>query len=378
MSGGAPKEVPFGDIPSFCNRLQATMTASAFLTLHELVKKARQKLSHDDWDYIVGGTETETTVKRNRLALDSIAFRPRVLRDVSKVDPSARFLGRTLRLPLILAPIGGLELFAPEGGGAAVKAAQQFGVSHMLSSVCAPGLDAVAQAAPDALRIFQLYTRGDAAWVDAMAARAIAAGYSAFCLTVDTAYYSRRERDLAKRHTRSGAMPEREFQTRLTWNDVARLKTKFAIPLILKGIATAEDATLALEHGVDVIYVSNHGGRQLDHGRGAMDILPEIVAPIVIDGGFNRGTDIVKALAAGADLVGLGRMQCIGLAADGQAGLVRLLEILEQEIHICLGLLGVNTWAELDGSYLHPAPAVGTAATLGAFPLLTLEEQSFY
>jgi len=360
------------------------MTASAFLTLHELVKKARQKLSHDDWDYIVGGTETETTVRRNRLALDSLAFRPRVLRDVSKVDPSARFLGRTLRLPLILAPIGGLELFAPEGGGAAVKAAQQFGVPHMLSSVCAPGLDAVAQAAPDALRIFQLYTRGDAAWVDAMAARAIAAGYSAFCLTVDTAYYSRRERDLAKRHTRSGAMPEREFQTRLTWNDVARLKTKFAIPLILKGIATAEDATLALEHGVDVIYVSNHGGRQLDHGRGAMDILPEIVAavggraPIVIDGGFNRGTDIVKALAAGADLVGLGRMQCIGLAADGQAGLVRLLEILEQEIHICLGLLGVNTWAELDGSYLHPAPAVGTAATLGAFPLLTLEEQSFY
>ena len=360
------------------------MTASAFLTLHELVKKARQKLSHDDWDYIVGGTETETTVRRNRLALDSLAFRPRVLRDVSKVDPSARFLGRTLRLPLILAPIGGLELFAPEGGGAAVKAAQQFGVPHMLSSVCAPGLDAVAQAAPDALRIFQLYTRGDAAWVDAMAARAIAAGYSAFCLTVDTAYYSRRERDLAKRHTRSGAMPEREFQTRLTWNDVARLKTKFAIPLILKGIATAEDATLALEHGVDVIYVSNHGGRQLDHGRGAIDILPEIVAavggraPVVIDGGFNRGTDIVKALAAGADLVGLGRMQCIGLAADGQAGLVRLLEILEQEIHICLGLLGVNTWAELDGSYLHPAPAVGTAATLGAFPLLTLEEQSFY
>ena len=140
----------------------------------------------------------------------------------------------------------------------------------------------------------------------------------------------------------------------------------------------------ALEHGVDIIYVSNHGGRQLDHGRGAMDILPEIVAavggraPIIIDGGFNRGTDIVKALAAGANLVGIGRMQCIGLAAGGQDGLVRLLEILEQEIHICLGLLGVNTWAELDGSYLHPAPAVSTAATLGAFPLLTLEEQSFY
>ena len=360
------------------------MTTSPFLTLHELVKKARQKLNHDNWDYIVGGAETETTLRRNRLALDSLAFRPRVLRDVSHIDASTKFLGRSLRLPLVLAPIGGLELFAPEGGGAAVKAAQQFGVAHMLSSVCEPGLEAVAQAAPDALRMYQLYTRGDAAWVDAMAERAIAAGYGAFCLTVDTAYYSRRERDLAKRHSRTGPMPEREFQARLTWNDVARLKAKFSLPLILKGIATAEDATLALEHGVDVIYVSNHGGRQLDHGRGAMDVLPEIAAavggraPIIIDGGFNRGTDIVKALAAGASLVGIGRMQCLGLAAGGQAGLVRLLELLEQEIHICLGLLGVNSWAGLDQSYLHPAPPVSTGATLSAFPLLTLEEQAFY
>ena len=360
------------------------MTAPPFLALHELVKKARQKLSHDNWDYIVGGAETETTVRRNRLALDSLAFRPRVLRDVSQIDASANFLGRRLRLPIMLAPVGGLELFAPEGGGAAAKAAQEFGVSHMLSSVCEPGLDAVAQAAPAAQRIFQLYTRGDADWVDSVAERAIAAGYSAFCLTVDTAYYSRRERDIAKRHSRSGPMPERKYQARLTWSDVARLKAKFAIPLILKGIATAEDATLALEHGVDSIYVSNHGGRQLDHGRGTMDVLPEIVAavggrtPIIVDGGFNRGTDVVKALAAGASLVGIGRMQCVGLAADGQEGLVRLLEILEQEIRICLGLLGVRSWAELDRSYLHTAPPVGAGDTLGAFPLLSLEEKSFY
>jgi glycolate oxidase len=360
------------------------MTAPTYLTLHELVKKARQKLNHDNWDYIVGGAETETTVRRNRLALDAIAFRPRVLRDVSHVDASSSFLGRKLRLPLLLAPIGGLELFAPEGGAAAAKAAQQFGVSHMLSSVCEPGLEAVAQAAPEALRIYQLYVRGDASWVDAQAERAIAAGYAAFCLTVDTAYYGRRERDLAKRHSRSGPMPDRKFQARLTWDDVDRLKAKFAIPLILKGVATAEDATLALEHDVDMIYVSNHGGRQLDHGRGAMEVLAEVVAavagraPIIIDGGFNRGTDIVKALAAGASLVGLGRMQCIGLAAGGQAGLTRLLEILEEEIHICLGLLGVDAWSALDRSYLHAAAAVGTGETLGAFPLLALEEKSFY
>jgi glycolate oxidase len=254
----------------------------------------------------------------------------------------------------------------------------------MLSSVCEPGLEAVAQAAPEAMRIYQLYVHGDAGWVDAMAERAIAAGYAAFCLTVDTALYSRRERDLAKRNIRRDNVPGREFQTRLNWSDVARLKTKFAVPLILKGIATAEDAELALAHGVDIIYVSNHGGRQLDHGRGAMDILPEIVAavggrtPIIIDGGFNRGTDIVKALAAGADLVAIGRMQCVGLAAGGQAGLVRVLEILEQEVRTCLGLLGVTCWSELDGSYLHPAPAVEPPQTLGAFPLLTLEEKSFY
>lgn len=360
------------------------MNTSPYLTLHELVKKARQKLNHDNWDYIVGGAETETTVKRNRLALDSIAFRPRVLRDVSHIDASSTFLGRALRLPVVLAPVGGLEHFTAEAGGAAAKAAEEFGVAHMLSSVCEPGLEAVAQAAPEAVRIYQLYVHGDAGWVDAVAERAIAAGYCAFCLTVDTALYSRRERDLAKRNIRRDNVPGREFQAKLDWSDVARIKAKFAIPLILKGIATAEDAGLALEHGVDIIYVSNHGGRQLDHGRGAMDILPEIVAavgaraPVIVDGGFNRGTDVVKALAAGADLVGIGRMQCVGLAADGQAGLVRLLEILEQEVRTCLGLLGVNTWAELDRSYLHPAPTVDPGQTLGAFPLLTLDEKSFY
>ncbi|MCX7140882.1 MAG: alpha-hydroxy acid oxidase [Proteobacteria bacterium] len=360
------------------------MAESEFLTLHELVKKARQKLNHDDWDYLVGGAETETTVKRNRLALDSIAFRPRVLRDVSLIDTGARFLGSPVRLPVLLAPVGGLENFTQEAGVAAAKAAEEFGVPQMLSSVCEPGLEAVAQAAPGANRMFQLYVHGDAGWVDAMAERAIAAGCRAFCLTVDTALYSRRERDLAKRNIRRDSVPGREFQRQLDWNDVARLKRKFAIPLILKGIATAEDATLALEHGVDVIYVSNHGGRQLDHGRGAMDVLPEIVAaaggrvPIIVDGGFNRGTDIVKAIAAGADMVALGRMQCVGLAAAGQAGLVRLLELLEQEVLNCLGLLGVASLDKLDRTYLHPAPPVDAGRTLGAFPLLTLDEQSFY
>ena len=120
------------------------MSESPFHTLHELVKKARQNLNRNNWDYLIGGAETETTLRRNRLALDTIAFRPRVLRDVSRVDASTTFLGRKLRLPVVLAPIGSLELFGAGGGSTVTKAAQEFGVAHMLSSVCEPGLEAVA------------------------------------------------------------------------------------------------------------------------------------------------------------------------------------------------------------------------------------------
>src|SRR5580658_4051422 len=327
--------------------LKAASTAAEFLNLHEVVAKARQNLNQNHWDYIVGGVETETTLRRNRMALDSIAFRPRVLRDVSKVDTSTEILGRKLRLPIVLCPVGTLESFHPEGAAPVVKAVGEFGVSHMLSSVCDPGLEGVAKAAPDALRMFQLYVRGDAAWVDDHVERAIANKYSVFCLTVDTAHYSRRERDIAKRHITGGRRRAsgREYQAALDWKTVDRIKSKFKIPLAIKGIATAEDAKLALDHGVDFVYVSNHGGRQLDHGRGSMDVLPEIVeavsgrAKIIIDGGFYRGSDVVKAIALGAHLVGLGRMQCYGLAAAGQAGIVRMLEIMEDEVTRALGML---------------------------------------
>jgi isopentenyl diphosphate isomerase/L-lactate dehydrogenase-like FMN-dependent dehydrogenase len=356
-----------------------------FQTLHEIVAKARQNLNQNDWDYIVGATETETTLRRNRLALDSLAFRPRVLRDVAAVDAGATAFGRRLRLPVVLAPVGALESFH---GGAAVSvtsAARQFGVAHMLSSVCLPGLEKVAEAAPDGLRIFQLYVRGDDAWVDDHVARAIAHEYAAFCITVDTAIYSRRERDIAKRHVVAGRRRAtgREFQAALDWRTIDRLKRKFDIPLVLKGIATAEDAAIALDHGVDWIYVSNHGGRQLDHGRGTLDVLPEIAAVvrgragIIVDGGFARGTDVVKGIAAGADLVGLGRMQCYALAAGGEVALMRMLEILEDEVRRCLGLLGVTKFPELDPSYLQAAPSVTAPHVLSAFPLLKIEDYRY-
>jgi glycolate oxidase len=365
--------------------LRSGTATPEFQTLHEIVKKARQNLDQNNWDYIVGGTESETSLRRNRMALDALAFRPRVLRDVSRIDAAVERLGRRLRLPVVLAPVGALEVFHPGGGAIAARAAQEFGVAHMLSSVCEPGLEAVAEAAPDALRIYQLYVRGDEVFVDDHVRRAIAKGYAAFCLTVDTAVYSRRERDLAKRFVTAGRrrVSGREFQAALDWRTVARIKQNFDIPLALKGIATREDAVTAVEHGVDWIYVSNHGGRQLDHGLGAMEMLPEIVeavggrARIMIDGAFCRGTDIVKAIILGADLVGLGRMQCFALAAAGQAGVVRLLELLEDEVQRCLGLLGITKFAELDRSYLRPAAPANVPHVLSAFPLLKIEDYRY-
>ncbi len=360
--------------------LKIASERNEFLNLHEFVAQARVNLNQNAWDYIVGGVETETTLRRNRMALDSIAFRPRVLRDVSKVDATTQVLGRKLRLPIVLCPVGSLESFHPGGAEPVVKAAGEFGVAHMLSSVCDPGLEEVAKAAPDALRIFQLYVRGDAAWVDDHVERAIANKYTAFCLTVDTAHYSRRERDIAKRHITGGRRRAsgREYQMGLDWRTVERIKKNFEIPLAIKGIATAEDAKIALDHGVEMIYISNHGGRQLDHGRGSTDVLPEVVeavagrATIIIDGGFYRGSDIIKALALGANLVGLGRMQCYALAAAGQAGIVRMLELLEDEITRSLGLLGATSYAKLDSTCLHPAAPANAPSVFSAFPHLDI------
>jgi isopentenyl diphosphate isomerase/L-lactate dehydrogenase-like FMN-dependent dehydrogenase len=349
-----------------------------FQNLHEIVKAARGCLPQGPWDYLIGGAETETTVRRNRQALDSIAFRPRVLRDVSSVDVTTTFLGRRLRLPVLTAPIGGLETFDPGGGATVARATGEFGVIQMLSSVCMPGLEETAKAA-DNIRIFQLYVRGDRAWVDDHVRRAIDHGYAAFVITVDTAHYSRRERDIATRLVKPWRQRATGFnyQSGMTWDLIKHFKdTHAAIPLGLKGIATAEDAALCVEHGVDLVYVSNHGGRQLDHGRGSMDVLPEILesvngrAKVIVDGSFTRGTDVVKAIAMGADLVGIGRLPCYGLAAAGAPGVVRVLELLEDEVRICLGLLGVDRLAGLDRSYLHAATPVGPPSSLSALPLI--------
>jgi glycolate oxidase len=267
------------------------------------------------------------------------------------------------------------------GAAAAARGAAAFGVPQMLSSVCQPGLEATAAAA-DTVRCFQLYVRGDDAWVDDHVRRARDNGFTSFCLTVDVAMYSRRERDLVGRFVkpwRATAPAGSSFQSALSWDQVKRFKDKHSdkhFPLILKGIATAEDAEIAIAHGVEVIYVSNHGGRQLDHGLGSAAVLPQVLAAVAgraevwVDGGFMRGTDVVKAIALGARMVGLGRLPCLALAAAGPAGLERALQILEEEIRVCLGLLGVTRFAELTPQHLVAAPPVGEPGVFSAFPLL--------
>lgn len=263
----------------------AAMTAfdpNDFLTLHEIVAAARRNLPGDIWHYVAGGTETETSMRRNRLAIEALALRPRVLNDVSAVSARSRFLGRDIRLPVALAPIGGLESLVPEGGAASARGAARFGVPMFLSSVAQPDLESVAAAAPEGFRVFQLYVRGDGAWIDGMVRRAADAGYAGFCITVDTQAYSRRERDIARRFIKPwrAADPSRHYQGAFGWEEVKRFRDTHRIPFLLKGIMTPEDAEAAARIGVDHIYVSNHGGRQLDATEGALDALREI-APVV-------------------------------------------------------------------------------------------------
>jgi glycolate oxidase len=371
----AKKKVPAKRTPA-----KAADAAANLLTTTELVALAKKRLSAEAWEFIVGGAETETTLLRNRQSLDTIAFRPRVLRNVEAANPETKFLGRQRRLPVLLAPIASLTDIDTEGALPVARAAAEFGCLMLVSSVTQPDFEVVARAALGQFAL-QLYTDGDERWVIDTAKRAADAGAQAICLTVDVPTFGRRERHLHRRAAMAGRAfgalrKGEENRGRAEWSLVDKLKKAVKVPLMLKGIQTAEDADLCVKHGVDVIYVSNHGGRQLDHGRGAIDLLPEVVsmargkAEFVIDGGFLRGTDIMKAVARGATMVGLGKLQALALGAAGERGVVRLLEILETELTVNMKLLGANTCDDLDGTYLQPASPVVAPGVFSALPLL--------
>ena len=357
-------------------------------TLQEVAHAAHRRVTPAVWDYIEGGAESETSMRRNRLALDSLAFRPRVLRNVAQVETSATLLGHPMRLPVAIAPCGSVFDINPGGTMAIAKAAEAVGIVSFLSgsSPTPPELEDIARETRHP-KVFQISPKGDPAEHEGRVKRAIDAGYSAIRFTLDSIVHGRRERDLVRGHVPHARRVHEKAKatgthvaptTTMTWDHVKRFKDRFDIPLVLKAIVTAEDAALAAEHGVDAIYVSNHGGRQLDHSRATIDVLPEIVAAVrdrgqtqvIVDGGFLRGTDILKAMALGADAVAVGRLMCLGLGAGGQAGIERVFEIVETEIVVAMGLLGVTRLSELDATYVTKAQPVAAPGMGSAYPLL--------
>ena len=239
---------------------------------------------------------------------------------------------------------------------------------HVLSSVTEPTLEETASCV-DYPKMFQLYVHGDWKWIEDIIGRVVEADYKALCVTVDVQHYSRRERVMVERWVQPTRRAPRDpyFGAALTWDLVDRIRDLAGLPFMLKGIATVEDALIAVEHGVDVIWVSNHGGRQLDHGLGSLDVLQEIVeavdgrADVIMDGGVLRGSDVLKAVALGAKAVAIGKLQAWGLSADGSAGVVRMLEIMQDEMTSAMGLLGVTSMDQLGPEYVCKTDAIVTS-----------------
>lgn len=350
-------------------------------TMAGLLRLAARRLNSNVADYLFGGAESEATIARNRLALDSREFLPRVLRDVSTLSTRRDFFGRSAALPVMLAPIGSLSLLDPRAALASAEAAAAAHVPMFLSIMAQPSLEDISRQSPNTMLVLQLYMRGDRAWLAETVCRAEQANCAALCMTVDSAVYGRRERDLINGFSSAAAVDRVNFadrhdvqitqeQAALTWEAIDWLRRQTSLPLILKGIMTAEDAALCADRGIDAVYVSNHGGRQLDHAAGTIDQLEAVAAAVAgrcrlfVDSGFLRGTDVLKAVALGADFVGLGKLQAAALAAGGTDGVARMLAILGNEIRSSLALLGCPNIDDLDAAYLRLASPVPTTVRL--------------
>lgn len=310
------------------------------------------------FDYIAGGAWDELTLAENVASWRRRQLRPRVLVDVSRINASTTLLGAAAAFPAAVAPMAVQGLAHPDGEIAMARAAAAAGIPFTLSTVSSRSIEDVAAAAPDGTRWFQLYTQADPGKGRSLVRRAAAAGYSAIILTVDLPLLGYRERDRRNRFVLPGLgnladaprspAGDREV-TSLTWDHLDEIRGWSGLPLVLKGILTAEDAGLAMERGASAIVVSNHGARQLDRVAAPIDVLEEIVSAadgrteVWVDGGVRRGLDIAIALGLGARGVLLGRPMLWALAAGGQAGVERALAILREEFEIALALLGAPT-----------------------------------
>jgi 4-hydroxymandelate oxidase len=355
---------------------------------------ARAVLSEAAYNYYAGGAEDETTLRANRAAFARFYLRPRVLVDVGEVDLSVDLLGERLSMPVLLAPTAFQRLAHPDGEKASARAARAAGTLMVASTLSNTSIEDTAAAAPGPLW-FQLYVFRQREITRALVERAEAAGCTAICLTVTVPVQGNRERDTRTGFRlppelemanftglRQAGFPDaagsgldafigREFDPTLTWDAVEWLRSITRLPVVIKGIATPEDAALAVEHGVDAVIVSNHGGRQLDCAEPTLLALPRVAdavagrVPVLMDGGIRRGTDVVKALALGARAVLIGRPCLWGLAVDGQAGVERVLAMLRGELQRTLALLGRPSVPAVDGSVVTEIAGLALAARDG-------------
>jgi isopentenyl diphosphate isomerase/L-lactate dehydrogenase-like FMN-dependent dehydrogenase len=350
---------------------------------------ARAKLEQGPFDYVAGGAGSEATMRANLEAFERRRIRPRMLTGNAERDLSVEVLGLRSPAPFLLGPVGVLSIVHEEAELGVARASKATGVPLVLSSAASTSLEDVATELGEQPAWFQLYWWGDRELAGALVDRAVAAGYGAIVVTLDTLTLGWRPRDLRNGYLpflqgeglaqffadpvfreRLDAPPEDDVQTAsltalaafpnlgLAWSDLAWLRGRTELPIVLKGILTAEDARLALEHGADGIVASNHGGRQVDGAVASLDALVEVrdaVGPepaVLMDGGIRRGADVLKALALGADAVLLGRLYAYGLAVGGAAGVEAVIRGLAAEVDLTLALAGGRVARELDRSFV--------------------------
>jgi isopentenyl diphosphate isomerase/L-lactate dehydrogenase-like FMN-dependent dehydrogenase len=348
-------------------------TLDQVLDVFQMQRVAQKAVDLETWHFIVNGSDDMRTLDANRRAFDDWQLRVRRLVDVSRVDTGIVLLGQKLPTPIILAPAGAQATVHPDGEVATMRGASARG-HLMISSTISSNSVGEIRAAGSAPLWFQLYASPDQDLMRYLLAGAEAAGCRAVVLTVDSPTRGNREgeRWFARTSTRKGparmgnfegyAGPPRVGDPALTWAIVDWLRANTRLPLFLKGIVTREDAELAIRRRVDGLIVSNHGGRQEDSGRGTLECLPEVVEavrgrmPVLIDGGFRRGTDVFKALALGANAVCVGRPYLYGLAAYGEPGVAKVLAILDSEFQRCMQFAGTTTVAGIRPTYLQRRP----------------------
>jgi 4-hydroxymandelate oxidase len=344
-------------------------SADPLLTLADFERAALARMSPEALGYIGGGAGDEVTLADNAAAWGRLALRPRMLLGAADCDPGVEVLGVRRPHPLIVAPTAFQRLVHPDGEIGTARAAAATGTVMCVSTFASTGAAAIAQAVPASTRWFQLYVLVDRGATREMIQEAARNGYEALVVTVDRPVLGVRERELriSFRDPGTPATATDLIDPSLRWADIAELADASDLPLLIKGLLTAEDAELAIAHGAAGVIVSNHGGRQLDGVLSGADALAPIVdavdgrVDVLVDGGIRRGTDVVKALAIGARAVLVGRPLTWGLAVAGAGGAQRVLEILLAEVTNALALVGCPRAADLHRGFVTPAPWAGPA-----------------